>query len=53
MVTMSMMSAKMATQGFLKIKSLSSKGYDVIIYVHDFTNKILSRGSSYIVDLAM
>ena len=40
MVTISMMSAKMATQG-----------YDVTIYVHDFTNKILSRGSSYIVNL--
>ena len=53
MVTISMMSAKKATQGFLKINPLWNKGYDVIIYVHDFTNEILSRGSSYIVELVM
>ena len=47
------MSAKMATPGLLKIKVFWNKGYDVIIYVHDVTNKILSRDSNYIVDLVM
>ena len=42
-----MMSAKMATLGFLKIKTLWKKGYDAIISVHDVTNKILSRDSNY------
>ena len=45
-----MMSAKMATPGLLKITGFRNKGYDVIIYVHDVTNKILSRDSNYIVD---
>ena len=47
------MSAKMPTPGLLKIKVFWNKGYDIIIYVHDFTNKILSRDSNYIVDLVM
>ena len=29
------------------------KGYDVIIYVHDVTNKILSRDSIYIADVVI
>ena len=37
-----MMSAKLATKGLLKIKTLLKKGYDVIISVHDVTNKMLS-----------
>ena len=45
-----MMSAKMATPGFLKMKVLLNKDYDVIIYVHEVTNKILSYDSNYIVD---
>ena len=45
-----MMSAKMATPGLLKIKVFWNRGYDVIISVHDVTNKILSRDSNYIVD---
>ena len=45
MVTTLMMSAKMATLGLLKIKVFWNKGYDVIIYVHDVTNKILSGDS--------
>ena len=53
MATILMMSAKMATPGLLKIKVFWSKGYDVIIYVHDFTNKILSCDSNYIVDVVM
>ena len=48
-----MMSEKMATRGFLKIKVFWNKIYDVIIYVHDVTNKILSHDSNYIVDVVM
>ena len=44
------MSTKMATPDFLKIKAFRNKCYGVIIYVHDVTNKILSRDSNYIVD---
>ena len=47
------MSAKIATSDLLKIKIFWNKGYDVIIYVHDVTNKILSRDSNYIVDVVM
>ena len=52
-VTSLMMSAKMATPGLFKIKIFWNKGYDVIIYVHDITNKILSRDSNYIVHVVM
>ena len=52
-VTMLMMSAKMATPGLLKIKVFWNKGCDVILYVDDVTNKILSRDSKYIVDVVM
>ena len=45
-----MMSAKMATSDLLKITGFRNKGYDVIIYVHDVTKKILSRDSNYLVD---
>ena len=48
-----MMSAKVATLGLFKIKLLWNKGYDVIISVHDITNKILSRDSNYIVEAVM
>ena len=37
-----MMSAKLATLGLLKIKVFRSKGYDVVIFHHEVTNKILS-----------
>ena len=47
------MLAKMATPGLLKITVFWNKGYDVIISVDDVTNKILSRDSSYIVDVFM
>ena len=46
------MSAKMATLD-VKIKVFWNKGYGVIIFVHDITNKILSLDSNYIVDKAM
>ena len=48
-----MMSAKMATPGLLKIKIFWNKDYDVIIYAHDVTKKILTRDSNYIVDVVM
>ena len=48
-----MMSAKMATPELLKIKLFCKKRYDVIVYVHDVTNKILSCDSNYVVDVAM
>ena len=48
-----LMSANVATPGLLKIKVFWNKGYKVIIYVHDITNKMLSRDSNYIVDVVM
>ena len=45
-----MMSAKMATPGFLKIIVFWNKGYDVLISVDDVTNKILSHDLNCIVD---
>ena len=48
-----MISATMATPGLLKIAMFQNKGYDVIIFVDDVTNKILSHDSSYIVDAFM
>ena len=48
-----MMSAKMATLGFLKIKVFINKGYDVIISVYYVINKDLSRDSKFIVDVVM
>ena len=41
-----MISAKMATPGLPKIRIFRKKCYDVIISVHDVTNKILSRDSN-------
>ena len=46
-----MMSAKMANPGLCKIKVFRKKGYDVIIFVNDVIDKILSRDSNYIVDM--
>ena len=53
MVTILMMSARMATPGLLKIKVFWNKDYDVINSVHEVTNKFLSRDSNYIVDVVM
>ena len=53
MVTILMMSTKITTPGLLKIRVFWNNGYDVIISVHDVTNKILSRDSNYIVDVVM
>ena len=53
MVTSLMMSAKMTTLGLLKIKVFQNKDYDVIVSVHAFISKILSRASNYIVDVVL
>ena len=48
-----MMPAKLVTLDILKIKILWSKVYNVIIFVHDFSDKIFTRDSNYIVDVVM
>ena len=48
-----MISAKITTRGFLKIKVFRNKGYDVIIYVYGLINKSLSSDSNFIVDVVM
>ena len=48
-----LISPKMAALVLLKIKVFWNNIYDVIISVHDVTNKILSRDSNYIVDVVM
>ena len=48
-----MMSGKIATLGLPEIKVYFKKGYDVIIPVDDFPNKILFHNSNYIVDAFM
>ena len=53
MVTILMMSAKMATPDLCKIRVFWKNGYNVIISVNDVTNKTLSRDSNYIVDGVM
>ena len=51
MVTILMMSAKMATLGLFKIKVFLNKCYDVIISVYDVINKNFSCDSNYIIDV--
>ena len=53
MITILLISAKMATPGLLTITVFWKKGYDVIISVHEVTNKFLSRDSNYIVNAVM
>ena len=48
-----MTSAKLTTLGVLKRKILLNKTDNVLISVYHVTNKVLSRGSNYIVDMAM
>ena len=43
----------MATLGFLQITVIWNKVYDVIIYLYDVTNKILSRNSNYVIEVVM
>ena len=49
MVVFSMISAKLAALGLLKVKVLLNKSYDVIISIYGDTSKSLLRDSSYIV----
>ena len=51
MVTILMMSAKLATLVVLKMKIFWKKSYDVLISDHDVTSKILLPYSVYIVDV--
>ena len=53
MVAILMISGKLATLGLLKVKIFWSKGYDVIISVHDCTSKTLSCDSNYVVDVVI
>ena len=53
MVTILMMSAKMATSGLLKTKIFWKKGYDVIISAHDVIIPILSHDLIYNVNVVM
>ena len=53
MITILMISVKLATPGLLEIKVFWIKGYDVIISVHDASKKILLRDPNYIVDVIM
>ena len=53
MVTILIIWAKMTTQGLLKIKKFWNKGFEIVIFVHDFTNNFFSLDSHYIVDMAM
>ena len=48
-----MIPAKITTPGLLKMRVFSNKGYDVIFFVYDVTNKILLRDSNYIIDVVM
>ena len=48
-----MMSAKLATLGLFKTNIFWHKSYEVIIFVRDVINKILSRDLNYIVDVVM
>ena len=48
-----MMSTKLATLGLPKIKLFLNKVYDVTVYVHDVTNKLLPRDSNHSVDVVV
>ena len=47
------MSAQMATPCLLKIGVFLNKGYDVIIFLNDVTNRYLSPDSNYVIDVVM
>ena len=53
MVKILMMAAKIATLDFLKINLFLNKSYDIINFVHDITNEILSSGWNYYVGVVM
>ena len=48
-----MMSAKMSSLGFLKIKVFLNKDYNIIVSAHDVINRISLRDLDYIVDVVM
>ena len=47
------MPEKLAAPGLLEIKVFCDKCYDVILFVHNDTNKIILLDSNYILDVAM
>ena len=53
MVAVLMMSAKLTNLGLLKIKVFSNKPYDLIVFVHDVINQILSCESNYLADVVI
>ena len=53
MVAIFIMSAKLATLGFFRIKFFWNKGYDVVIFAPNVTKKLFSRDLNYIVDVVM
>ena len=53
MVTILIMSGKMATLGLLKMKVFWNKGYNVIISVYDVNKKVSPRDANDIVDVVM
>ena len=53
MVAILMMLAKLTTSGLLKIKVFLNEGYNVMISVHDVSNKVLSRDSNNIAYVVM
>ena len=53
MVTILMISTKIATPGLLKIRVFWNVGYEIIISVYDVTSKILLPDSNYIVGVVM
>ena len=48
-----MMPVKVANLSLLKIKAFLNTGYDIMCFVHEVTNIILSRESNNIVDVVM
>ena len=53
MVSILMMSAKMAAPDLCNTKVFWKNGYDLLISANDVTNKTLSRDLNYIVDAVM
>ena len=53
MVIILVMSAKLASLGVFQIKLCWDKSYEVIVSVHEVTNKNLLRDSNYIADVVM
>ena len=53
MVTILMISTKLATLDLPEIKLFWNNGYEVVNFFHDVSDKILSRDSNYIVDVIM